>query len=115
MLLALLVLAGIGAQPDVSTREYLASGAYLVHACEAVSVQRPSADESFRTAVCLSYIEGFTDADHSDCAAVSYEKMASVYVAYMKQHPEVMKMHKSVGLSIALGQAYPCKVQSPVK
>ena len=115
MFLTLLALAGIGISTDVSAKEYVVSGAYLASACEAVPVQHPTANESLRSAVCLSYIEGFTDADHTECSAVSYQKMASVYVAYMKEHPEMMKMPKSVGLSIALRQTYPCRIQSPTK
>jgi len=115
MLLVLASLMVMGLSPGALTKEYLTSGSYLVHACEAVPIDHPTAEESVRSIACLSYIEGFTDADKTECASVSYAQMASVYVAYMKQHPEVMKMPKSVGLSIALRQSYPCTVESPIK
>ena len=102
MLLALVAFAGIGVSQSVEAKEYLSSGAYLVRSCEAVVRQHPTAKESFSAAVCMAYIEGFTDADHAQCAWVSYGTMASVYVAYMRQHPELMQMPKSVGLSISL-------------
>ncbi len=109
MILASIAFFALGYHPDPVSKEELVSGAYLFRQCQSVSIEHPTAEESVRSMLCLSYIEGFTDADHGECAFVPYAEMARVYVAYMKKHPEVMKMNKNVGLTIALGLAYPCR------
>jgi Rap1a immunity proteins len=96
------------AQPEPVSKEYMVSGAYLFHQCEAVALEHPTANESIRSLLCLAYIEGYTSADHTECAFVPYSEMARVYVAYMKKHPDVMKMNKDVGLLLALVETYPC-------
>jgi Rap1a immunity proteins len=95
-----------------SEKTDVTQGAFLYHACEAANRSHPAPSDVELGTICLVYIEGFTDGENSagkgDCASSSYPEMARVYVAWMKNHPEAMKMPKAVGLSIALRSAYPC-------
>lgn len=95
-------------QPEPVSREYMVSGAYPFHQCKDVALEHPTTNESIQSLLCMAYIEGYTSADHTECAFVPYAEMARVYVAYMRKHPDMMKANKDVGLLLALVEAYPC-------
>lgn len=63
---------------------------------------------------CTDYIDGFTDgyeaAGPSLCVGgASLGTLARVYIAYMQKKPKLLDQHKSVGLLMALKDAYPCR------
>ncbi len=88
-------------------------GSTLYRRCQAVSIADPTSAEAMRASICLIYVAGFMDGRYVDgkqpcVGAASYEAIAGAYVAWMKRHPEVMKYDRSIGMLLALGEAYPC-------
>ena len=95
-----------------NTAEY-SKGSFMFQACEAVARPHPSGPYLRESTYCLSYIEGFIDgrdtAGKGFCAgAASYGEIAGAYVAWMKNHPEMMNTDKRTGMWLALAASYPC-------
>lgn len=102
----------LGQQPNPS------KNSFLVHACE-VAIQLQAAhvpspnDEATRFELsCVAYIQGFADSaalTHGFCVkGVSVGRLATEYVAYMKQHPEMLDQHKALGLAASIKEGHPC-------
>ena len=64
-------------------------------------------------ATCINYVEGFIDSgiiNRRYCMnGVSLGTATRVYVAFLREHPKLMDMHKGAGLDAALRSAYGCR------
>ena len=91
---------------------------FLVHACQ-VTLQLQEAhapapnDEATRFELsCVAYIQGFADSaelTQGFCVkGVSVGTLAKEYLAYMKQHPELLDQHKALGLAASIREDHPC-------
>lgn len=102
-------------QPSAQTDR----GTTLLIECQAaIQLQENPAVRDEQTqalaALCVGYIDGFTDAIIQDrnpdiCFAhATPATIARVYVAYVQQHPKVLDSAKKEGLYLALQDAYSC-------
>jgi hypothetical protein len=126
MLLPLLLILGLHAQ----TAPYVDPvnrGSELLRICRYVTMPEARDDHNaiasdYRAAAgCTSYISGFTDGtSESDSTRKPYcvthattRELVRVYVIFMQENPQWLDYHMSVGLTLALEDAYPCPVADP--
>lgn len=126
MLVPLLVLA-MSAQtaPYVDPQD---RGSALLRTCQAVvtiedSKAKPTLSAVQDAAACTSYITGYNDGIWETDATASRRRyclnqaptreLVHVYIAFMQQNPRWLDYHKSVGLNLALQNAYPCPAADP--
>ena len=91
-------------------------GSALYASCQAtISIaDAPSAVHDYQaSAKCLAYLDGFTDGLNFTTNVVCVEgaslgTLARIYVAYMQKHPKMMDDSKSIGVTLALVDSYPC-------
>ncbi|HEY0760561.1 MAG TPA: Rap1a/Tai family immunity protein [Acidisarcina sp.] len=111
MIIATVLFLALSQPSHHLTEQEVILGAFLFHECQALSLPDPSEADKVKGALCLAYIEGFTDGQIQGGPCVgraSYGDMAAAYVAWMKKHPDLMSMDKRVGVLMALGQVYTC-------
>ena len=110
-IIALFVFGVIGTNPTYK-RPYQDTGAFLVEACKAVSVENPSPEQVNKSNICLAYLEGYADgrgpAFRYKCLAdVSFPDIAKAYVAWMKTNGSAyMTTSKRLGVEAAMDFNY---------
>jgi hypothetical protein len=70
-----------------------------------------SGDQVEKGALCIGYIEGYTDAARVNLCVPPRSLMAVInsYLMYMKDNPKYYEMPKAAGLRAAIDATYPCK------
>lgn len=114
MLFAVAAFFALGYPAAQVSKSDITTGLYLFHACKAVDIEHPTTLQTRDSTICLVYINGFNDGEtingrYACSGRASLVDLAHTYVAYMRKHPEAMKMDKAASLFIALHSAYPCQ------
>jgi Rap1a immunity proteins len=120
MVLPLLLLSLFQA-PQALGQPNPAKNSFLIYACQAtVRLQEAHApapnDEATRLEIaCVTYIQGFADSaalTQGLCVkGVSIGTLTKEYLAYMKQHPELLDQNKALGLAASIRESHPCSAR----
>ena len=120
MLPQLLVLASVVAGQPPDTGATLSQGASLYHLCQAEvklmslpSLTAASETDVINGSYCMGYLNGFTGSlRRSDAAICTHDEsmgtLVRVYVTFMEKNPQLMDQDRTLGLRMALRDAYPC-------
>ena len=120
MLAPLLVLASVVAGRPPDTSASLSQGASLYHLCQAEvklmglpSLATATETDIIDGSYCMGYLNGFTGSLHPADAAIcthdeSMGALVRVYVSFMDKNPELLTQDRTLGLRLALRDAYPC-------
>jgi hypothetical protein len=116
MILAPLILAAQVPSAPNSPKASPGSGLELMVQCVAaegmaLGPASPSGDQIEKGALCIGYVEGYTDAAKVDVCIPPRSLMAVInsYLMYMKDNPKYYEMPKAAGLQAAIDSTYPCK------
>ena len=77
----------------------------------ALGAASASGDQIEKGALCIGYVEGYSDGAKGDVCIPPRSVMAVInsYLMYMKDNPKYGDMPKGVGLRAAIDATYPCR------
>ena len=116
MILPLLILAAQVSSAPNSPKAPPGSGSELMVQCvaaEGMALGPPSAsgEQVEKGALCIGYVEGYTDGAKADVCIPPHSEMAVInsFLMYMKDNPKYYEMPKAAGLRAAIDATYPCR------
>jgi Rap1a immunity proteins len=116
MILPLLILAAQVSSAPNSPKVPPGSGSELMVQCVAaegmaLGSASASGDQVEKGALCIGYVEGYTDAAKADVCIPPRSLMAVInsYLMYMKDNPKYYEIPKAAGLRASIDATYPCK------
>jgi Rap1a immunity proteins len=116
MILPLLILAAqVPGAPNIPNAPP-GSGLELMGQCVAAEGMAlgpvsASGEQVGNGALCIGYVEGYTDGAKADVCIPPRSLMAVInsFLMYMKDNPKYYEMPKAAGLRAAIDATYPCK------